>query len=163
MPNLNCVQWLTIGEVAELWTLEIEVPTSVIEREMRIAIHKSESGLPFRDPIASPPNEMPSAETLVDVEFLREFSAKQCWAFPRFWAAHQPQSPSFPGRPTVMHLILQELEAKAARGELEPTLAAQARTLRIWSEANLRSVQIPRAKSIENGIRVRFRQLLNAH
>jgi hypothetical protein len=79
----------------------------------------------------------------------------------RFWSfgAAEPPRTGAPGRPTSMQLIERELETRAAQGALEQTLAEQARVLETWLK--VRHPRHPRArtKTIENGIRKRFRDL----
>jgi hypothetical protein len=77
----------------------------------------------------------------------------------RLWPfeAPEPLRTGAPGRPTSMQLIERELETRAAQGALEQTLAEQARVLETWLKVE--HPEHPRAgtKTIENGIRTRFR------
>jgi hypothetical protein len=77
----------------------------------------------------------------------------------RLWPfeAPEPLRTGAPGRPTSMQLIERELETRAAQGALEQTLAEQARVLETWLKVEHPEHPRARTKTIENGIRTRFR------
>lgn len=161
MPELKNVQWLTVKEAAELWAPELRMPASIIEREIRIALYKLSISYPFLENINFLPKEeeLPSNEELINQEFMREFSGKESWKLPDFWFKDLPKGPSFPGRPSIMSAIVQELRNLAEAGKLDATLAAQSRSLAAWARDTQPGAQIPTAKSIGNGIRSAFNLL----
>jgi hypothetical protein len=64
-----------------------------------------------------------------------------------------------PGRPTSMHLILDEMERRAASGQLEAKVRDQAKVLADWFASTHPLQSRPTPKTVENQIRTRFRQL----
>lgn len=155
---MSAVSWLSVREISELWAPQLQIPVSTIERELRIALYKLEQNYPFDKPIDVNPDtvDLPSAETLIDREFIERFHDKELWKLPDFWFKDLPTGPSFPGRPSVMSAIVQELEARASRGELEVTLAAQGRALSEWADREFPRHQTPAPGAVENGIRTLF-------
>lgn len=163
--NLKSVQWLTVEEVSELWAPQLSIPKATIMRELQYALYKLEKAKTeryfgyeaMRKPLseAPPDADLPSKDTLINREFIEAFCDKELWAMPLFWFKQIPTGPSFPGRPSIMSEIVQELEGRAKRGELERTLAAEAKALEQWAQANPEFVgkQLPRAPSIRNGVR----------
>jgi hypothetical protein len=85
------------------------------------------------------------------------------WNPPKFWFGQSNEGPSFPGRPSVMKSVLAELEQRAVQEKLAETVAQQGRDLAIWVERTIPDEQTPKAKSIENSIRARFKVLKNPH
>lgn len=72
-------------------------------------------------------------------------------------AAHQTERTGDAGRPEKgATLYLGELERRAQKGELESTLAAQARALQSWFRAEYPDRQAPGLGTIENRIRPFF-------
>jgi integrase len=63
------------------------------------------------------------------------------------------------GRPTSKHLALTEMTARYSRGELGPTLAAEARELVEWLKKESKRLPVPTAHSLENSIRKEYRKL----
>jgi hypothetical protein len=158
--SLLRIRWFTIKEIADLWSPEIGVPASIIERELRLAkinLPRIKEGLEL---IAVFPEELPSAEEIITRDELDDFCEKEGhWPRPVFWFGGEVRPPSFPGRPSIMAAIVQELEKTARAGELQPTLAAQARTLNKWAKDVFPGAHTPTPKTIENGIRGYFRSL----
>lgn len=158
------VQWLRISEIGEMWSPQLGIPRGVIERELRFGLFKIEQGAAdMRERLNAPPDEasLPSVETLVARDFIERFCTEsEEWQLPEFWfemKRRDSQGPSYPGRPSVMRAIVQELEARAERDELEDTLAEQARQLSSWAEAEFPGKQTPKPGATENGIRLAYR------
>jgi hypothetical protein len=63
------------------------------------------------------------------------------------------------GRPTSKHLALTEMTARYSRGELAPTLAAEARELLEFLKKDCKGAPVPTARSLENSIRKEYRKL----
>lgn len=163
MPKapLSNVNWLSVREIAEIWSPELGIPASTIEREMRIALYKLEIEYPWGKQIDVNPNavDLPSPDTLIDRDFIERFHDKQLWKLPDFWFKDLPTGPSFAGRPSVMAAIVQELEARARRYELAPSLAEQSRQLSDWAQQTFPGKQTPQPDSTANGIRVAYNAL----
>lgn len=64
-----------------------------------------------------------------------------------------PYKTGLPGRQTIRHLILAEFERLAASGQMEQTIAGQARSLRAWAAATHPGAPTPSVGTIENHIR----------
>jgi hypothetical protein len=156
MTSLSKVQWLTVAEIAQLWAEELKVPSSTIEREIRIALLKLEKHYPFHQDIDFQPKEeeLPTRDTMVERGFVIEFSGKQYWKLPSFWFTDPPKGPSFPGRPSVMNAIVHKLQQIAETEQLKPSLAEQEG---IWNHGSTRSFptsirQKPRLSKMESGL-----------
>ncbi len=158
MPKapLSNVNWLSIREIAEMWAPQLGIAASTIERELRIALYKLEKEYPFDKPIDVNPDavDLPSPDALIDREFIERFHDKQLWKLPDFWFKDLPTGPSFAGRPSVMAAIVQELEERARRCELAPSLAEQSRQLSDWAQQKFPGKQTPKPESTANGIRM---------
>jgi len=63
------------------------------------------------------------------------------------------------GRPTSKHLALTEMTARHSRGELAPTLAAEAHALVEWLKKECQGSPVPTAHSLENSIRREYHKL----
>lgn len=57
------------------------------------------------------------------------------------------------GRPTIMHLIKAEMQARAGRGELLTTLAGECRLLQEWAAKMHPGSPVPGNRAIENALR----------
>ena len=167
--NYNNVQWLSVEQVAKLWAPKLDILEGVIVDEMRRALYKierakmgamgiKEAMLQKLDHLPSE-KDLPSKDTLIDRAFIENFCSKEDWALPEFWFKGLPTGPSFPGRPSIMSAIVQELEAIAREGKLRQTLAQQARDLESWARATFSGKQTPKALAIENGVRIAYRVL----
>ncbi len=66
---------------------------------------------------------------------------------------------SFAGRPSVMRRITEYFDARHAQGLTEPSLQREANMLAIWAAEHLDDAQVPKAKSIMNAIRPKYRAL----
>ncbi|ASP32241.1 hypothetical protein [Labrenzia sp. VG12] len=159
--SLKTTQWLTVQEIADLWSPQLSIPASTILRELRFALYKLEKDYPYNEPLKElpPEEELPSVQTLIDRDFIERFNDKQIWKLPEFWFANLPTGPSFPGRPSIMNAIVQELERRYENEEMLDTLAAESRVLEAWASENHSGQQTPKTSSIENGIRTVYRQL----
>jgi hypothetical protein len=73
-----------------------------------------------------------------------------------------PQRTGAPGRPSSMHLIVNELSARISAGNLEDTVTKQADTLSTWLSENHPAAPKPLPKSIKNKIASLFREAKNA-
>ena len=83
---------------------------------------------------------------------------RRLWPF----AAAAPAKTGAPGRPTSMHLIADELERRAAEGRMSVGVSQEAKELLAWlAEAHPASSR-PTAKTIQNNIRFRYRELRKA-
>lgn len=71
----------------------------------------------------------------------------------------KPERCSFAGRPTVMHLIIGQLEKRAREGKLCANATYEAEALREWALAHIKDMQVPQRKSIYNRILKRYREL----
>ncbi len=71
-----------------------------------------------------------------------------------------PYRTGAPGRPSIMHLILDEFRRRANGNdtELKPTLAAEARSLRDWAAEKHPKAPKTSARTIENKIREAYHQ-----
>jgi hypothetical protein len=67
------------------------------------------------------------------------------------------------GRPTIMHIIKSELVARAQRGELKPTLAAESELLRGWAAEKYPNAPTPKAKALQNSLRDVYRECAQRH
>jgi hypothetical protein len=63
-----------------------------------------------------------------------------------------------PGRPTIMHLILQEFERRSGSGDVLPTLSEECEALRIWAAASHSDAPTPTVGTIKNRIRTAYRR-----
>ena len=162
---LTTVRELTIYEIADQWSQEVKnPPRSTIERELRIFVINSprlRNNEGLIDPIPDDVN-LPPTSTRLSRQQIEVFCAKQQWSEPRFWFGQENQGPSFPGRPSKMNAIVQELKARAQAGLLSNTLAGQARELKAWVDQQFPAEQVPTARTIENGIRESYRRLMES-
>jgi hypothetical protein len=162
MSKYEKVRWLTIKEIAELWSPEIGIPSSIILRELQasvINIPRLVGGEPLVEELPAD-EDLASEDTRLDKSHVGLFCEKQGhWPKPRFWFGPQKHPLGFVGRPSVMPAIVQELERRAAANQLEDTLADQSRELARWAKSKLPGEQVPTARTIENNIRLRFKVL----
>ena len=63
----------------------------------------------------------------------------------------------FPGRPTIKDFILAEFQRRAEAGEVERTLAAEARVLQKWAKQEYPEAPALAPRTIENQIRAEYR------
>jgi hypothetical protein len=165
MPaNLMHVQWLSIAEIAELWTPSLKTSKEIVIHELRLGYFKYEksatdprfqSGVPLK--YRPTEDELPSVhERGITKEFMRLFCKYQRWALPEFWF-DQERRPR--GRPARMPAIVQELHRRAASGELEETPSRQAYELHAWARATLPREEVPAKGTIYNQILGPFRGL----
>ena len=75
---------------------------------------------------------LPSSETDVSKDWVRDFAEKQGWPLPRFWFPDQAPPVRQRGRPSDKDAIVQEFERRVDAGEIEATVTEQARSLRQW-------------------------------
>lgn len=66
------------------------------------------------------------------------------------------------GRPSSKHLYIDEMEARASRGELSERVSYEAKYLMDWLKIRHPDLNCGKQRSIENSIRERFRQLKTA-
>jgi|SRR5689334_4066986 len=164
---LGQVRVLSISEIAELWAQEAEErPRSLIERELRIFLLNRPRLSQGEGPIQPIPedDQLPPATGRLSKSDLEEFCAKQGWTKPRFWFGRVTDGPGFPGRPTIMRAIVQELERRAEAGQLSETLTDQATELVAWANERLPPgpIPIPGTRSVANAIRKIYWALRNA-
>lgn len=79
---------------------------------------------------------------------VREADVLRHWPF-----GSQPPRSGAPGRPSSMHLVKAEFKRRVERGEVERSVAEQARVLEFWLKQNHPTSPPLKAKAIENGIR----------
>jgi hypothetical protein len=60
------------------------------------------------------------------------------------------------GRPSVMHILRNELAARCKAGKIETSLAAEARVLREWLKVRYPRLPCPAQKTTENGLRDQY-------
>ena len=149
------VNFLTVRAVSELWENSLNIPASIIERELRVALFKLEKNYPFHENVKVIPSEkeLPPPDTIIDRKFIEKFCDKEGWKLPAFWFNDLPTGPSFPGRPSKMSAIVQELRKRAEEGNLAETLAEESRQLCEWARERFPGEQTPTDKTIANGIR----------
>jgi hypothetical protein len=155
---LNEVRWLTIEEIAQFWAEERGTLSSVIRRELQLALinwDRLQKGQNKIDVLPSE-EERPPISTEISREQMEEFCAKQKWPTPAFWFRRETRRSR--GRPSHQDSILKELRRIAAGGQLEQTLAAQCQYLEEWAAANC-DPDPPKAASIENIIRHEYKML----
>lgn len=162
---LHRVSHLSLREIAEIWAPEAQRPESFLLRELQTAVvnlQRLDKGEPLLDvPLSD--DELPDPDQRVDRAWLVEFCSKQEWNTPEFWFGEKRhKGPSFPGRPSKMAAIVQELRRRADAGELEATLAAEARHLSKWAAERFPEEQTPKPRSTETGIRKDFWKLKQA-
>lgn len=73
--------------------------------------------------------------------------------------ATAPQQESFPGRPSLMAAIKEEMKRRRKDGELEDSLAAECRSLASWAENKFPGHQTPTNRTIENSLRRVFKSI----
>jgi len=79
---------------------------------------------------------------------------------PAFWFEGDKKTRALPGRPSSMHLIENQMELRAREKRLAPTLTQESRELANWADQNLSPQEPrPRARTIGNRLRSRYRQL----
>lgn len=66
-------------------------------------------------------------------------------------------TPSFGGRPSVMHMILKEFSRRCAAGGIEASLQKEASYLAAWAAEKIDHAQTPTAKTIMNVLRADYR------
>src|SRR6266446_2614921 len=156
MNKYENIRWLTIKEIAELWAPEIGIPSSVIQRELQLAVINLPRWVGGTQLISEFPSDdtLPSPDQRMDKHEVGLFCEKQGhWPKPNFWFSRSQTSPSYPGRPSVMHAIVQEFERIASSGELKETLAQQSTALAEWARScDFGVVQAPTATTIGNNI-----------
>lgn len=134
------VRFLRIRTIAEQWYRDsIGVSLEVIESELRRAHINLAPGRDWEVDGLVPEDEMPALDDLpgseieVRKEFVKRFAQKQRWPLPRFWFPGEAPPTRRSGRPSHIPEILQELEARAERGELRKTMTEEARELNAWA------------------------------
>lgn len=158
--SIQDVRRLSIREIVELWTQEVDIHPLTLERELRRFLQNVQLDWQGGERIDAntPDADLPGADTLVDRDWLANFCAKKGWQLPEFWFGPQHEGARPRGRPSHMPAILQELERRAEAGELEATMTEQARVLNEWAIEQGE----PRMKveSVRDGISRRYRQLI---
>lgn len=167
-PRLTGIAELSIGEIAQLLAREMDVPSSLVERQLQLFLinkHRAE--------VDQPPIErfsdlelgegVPSTDALMTREMLEEFCAEMEWPPPAFWtdAAAPPSEESVasrgPGRPTRKDEILEKFGERVGQElvDFDGTLGKEANAL-----AEIFPDYKPR--SIERFISQKFRELKSA-
>jgi len=118
-PRLTGIAELSIGEIASLMESEVEIPQSLIYRQLQLFIihkHRAQADLPTIERFIDLEigEGMPTTDALMTREMLEEFCAERDWPPPAFWtdAAAPPSEESVasrgPGRPTRKDEILEK-------------------------------------------------------
>ncbi len=82
----------------------------------------------------------------------------EAWEF----ESEERYRPGKPGQPSSNQLILNELDARAGRQELEPSLGKEARGLAAWLKRIHPKAPQPKSRSIQDIIRSRYNELKSA-
>ena len=162
--SLQGVRRLTIDEIAELWSREIDVPASVIRRDLRYAILNFSRWFKGEPLITEnlPEDQLPRSDTFITREEIIEFCAKQGnWHFPRFWFDQETAKREYPGRPSIKRAIEKKLIERHANGQLRDRLSEEARELHQWAatDPEFAGLEIPGLASLRNSIRVKYNEL----
>ena len=163
IATFRTVRILTISEIVQLWSQEINVPASTIERELKASIinlPRLAEGKPLIEEFPSE-DSLPPSDARLSKSHIGLFAEKQGWPKPRFWFGEVHEQ-SFPGRPSISRALVQELERLDAVGQRSSTIAEQSRILARWASDNFRSDQVPSVKGLENLLRDRFNELKRA-
>jgi hypothetical protein len=80
------------------------------------------------------------------------------WPFDEAAGIAYPQRSGAPGRPTSMHLVEAEFDARCPRGEVAASLAEEAQYLADWLKSAHPSAPSLTAKTIKNNLRAAYRQ-----
>jgi hypothetical protein len=80
------------------------------------------------------------------------------WPFDRVGKATVPARTGAPGRPTSIHLVEAEFEARCARNEVKASLAEEAEALAVWLRDEHPNAPRLTAKTIKNNLRAAYRQ-----
>ena len=67
------------------------------------------------------------------------------------------QLPSFAGRPSVMHKVMEHFKERCVLNSVYPSLAKEADYLSNWAEQNISDCQAPKTKTIKNVLRDNYR------
>jgi hypothetical protein len=152
--SLKNVRWLRLDEIADLWSVEIGVAPSIILRELRLALINLPRLAEGKGLIEEIPSQLPAPDSLMSQEEMYGFCEKEGhWPRPKFWFGESMNTTSFPGRPSIMSAILQELDRAHKNGELKDSLAKQSRALVQWASEVFPANQRPTVKTTENNIR----------
>ncbi len=86
-------------------------------------------------------------------DMIRLWCLDQGYDLPRSWFPTDKDT-KVVGRPSIADRLISQMTLRSERGQLEPTIAAEARALHKWAEKSLGHVDpIPKPSSIENAIR----------
>jgi hypothetical protein len=77
---------------------------------------------------------------------------------PTHLSASAMATPSFGGRPSVMHLIMREFSHRCQKNTVAPSLQKEADALELWAAENIQGAQFPKSKAIMNAIRNSYRE-----
>ena len=176
----KALEWISIAEAALQWSREREDSPGVIEAVLydywerwceEYGIDYDAEEWKFRDEARYADAlfdlddswiDKPSADDiLINRSFVEGFCSSQKMNLPKFWFAPERKDlqPSYPGRPSIMKAICHELRRRAEEGNLEISLAEQARVLSEWGERTDSDAQPPTPKTTENGIRKLYWEL----
>lgn len=168
--------YLTIREIAELWSAESGEAREVVERalmeraealsfeEWQFMEAESEEHMAL---LVHAPDFMGRLPITPNSVFQRRYLKIMCeqrgLPLPKFWfpegRASEADTESFPGRPSVMKAIKMELEKRATAGKLRSLVTDEAKSLAAWADEQFPKEQTPKPRSIANAIRDRFREL----
>ena len=80
------------------------------------------------------------------------------WPFDRVDEPAAPRRTGAPGRPTSIHLVEAEFEARCAHNEVKASLAEEAEALAAWLRDEHPNAPRLTAKTIKNNLRAAYRQ-----
>lgn len=144
--NLSNVNTTTVLAISVVWEAPIGACKSIVSRELELCLLRLERDFRTNDSACFnlEIEEIPPANPLAH----RGVIERSC-----------DTGPSFPGRPSLMRAIVQELERRSKTGELAETLAEESRHLSRWASSNFPGSHTPTARSVENGIRSKYRTI----
>lgn len=157
---LHDVRSLSVREIIHLWRQEAEFHPKTLERELRRFILNFDLNWEAGERIDpnTPDADLPPVDTLVDREWLETFCRKKGYEKPTFWFPPDPEQVRPQGRPSQKRATVQEFEDRAARGETQETISAEARA--IFDALTARGVEgLPEPRTIQGHIRDRFNEI----
>ncbi len=161
MPAMfeRLVNSLTIQEIARRWQKERPGESVDVIETMLIEAHV------YRTFVGGPhPPEVVALRTKPDQirltrDELRAICKSEDISPPRFWFGRDPKLKSFPGRPSVMAAIEEQMRKRSVAGELCETVTEESRYLETWAKKEMPGVHTPTAKTIRNRLGGVYREL----
>lgn len=82
---------------------------------------------------------------------------------PTLAASQHTQEDRLPGRPTVMHLVTRQFEARCMAGSVEKSLSRESECLSTWFKQAHPDMRCPTPKTIANNLRKDYRAAISTH